>query len=204
MKIIWNGHACFTVETEQGTVVLDPYADGYVPGLGKLRLQADAVLCSHGHADHNAVETVQLTGQTCGVKVETLATFHDEVKGAKRGPNTVHILEAEGMRLAHMGDIGCELTDAELEKLRGVDVLLIPVGGFFTIGPEEAAEMIRLIGPRVAVPMHYRKGGVGYDKIAPLDDFLKLVQNPVRYPTNELIVTGETPQQIAVPALPMV
>ena len=104
MKIIWNGHSCFTVETTDGTLVLDPYADGSVPGFGPLRLKADRVLCSHGHSDHGAVSCVTLSGRPCTIEVGEIHTWHDNVQGKKRGANTVYVMSAEGMKIAHLGD----------------------------------------------------------------------------------------------------
>lgn len=105
----------------------------------------------------------------------TIDTFHDPEGGALRGTNTIHILEAGGLRLAHFGDIGCPLTPQQREALSGLDVALIPVGGFYTIGPEEAKALMREISPKITVPMHYRMGDVGLPAIAELDDFLSLV-----------------------------
>ena len=129
MNLIWNGHSCFTLETAEGSVVFDPYRDGSVPGLSPIRLTADLVLCSHDHRDHGARELVGLTGRTPSFSVETISTFHDPEGGALRGPDTIHILSAEGMRLAHLGDLGCIPTLEQRDRLRGLDVLLIPVGG---------------------------------------------------------------------------
>ena len=110
MKLIWNGHSCFTLATEAGTLVIDPYEDGSVPGLSPLHLEADAVYCSHEHRDHGNRAAVALSGKPCAVEVEELATWHDEAQGAKRGPNTMRIFSAEGLRVAHLGDLGCGLT----------------------------------------------------------------------------------------------
>lgn len=204
MIIRWNGHSCFTVETTQGTLVLDPYAPGSVPGLPDLDLTADAVLCSHGHADHNAADRVALSGKACTIAVEKIACFHDKLQGAKRGPNTIHILSAEGMRVAHLGDLGHELDQEQLAQLTGLDALLLPVGGFFTIGPEQAKALVDQIRPRVVVPMHYRGEGFGYNVTATVEDYLALVDGPVkRYTRNELELTADTPAQTAVLTCPL-
>ena len=110
MEIIWNGHSCFTIKTQDGSVVLDPYEDGKVPGCGPLCLEADAVLCSHEHGDHNYRAAVRLSGKPCGVQVKEIPSWHDDVCGKKRGPNTIHVLCAEGMKLVHLGDLGTELS----------------------------------------------------------------------------------------------
>ena len=202
MKLIWNGHSCFTLETVQGTVVLDPYADDYVPGLGALKLEADRVLCSHGHRDHAAAEVVKLTGSLCTAKVEEIPTFHDEVQGAKRGPNVIHIISAEGMRVVHCGDLGCEPEPEQLDRLKGADVLLVPVGGFFTIDAGQAARTAEAIGAPVVIPMHYRGKGFGYDKIGPAEDFLALRSDVLRLETNALDPAALQTPVTAVPAKP--
>ena len=200
MKITWYGHSCFKAETDQGSVVFDPYQDGRVPGYAPLprNLSADAVLCSHQHGDHNAAELVTLSGKTPSFTVQELHTFHDEVKGEKRGEDIIRIISAEGMRLAHMGDIGCELTEEQLKALYGVDVLLIPVGGFYTIDAAQAKEMANAINARVVVPMHYRSGQLGYEVIATLDDFTARCNDVVTYDANSVEVTPDTPKQTAV------
>ena len=106
MRLIWNGHSCFTLETAGGTVVVDPYLDGSVPGLAPIRLRADAVYCSHDHRDHGARELVALTGEKPMWRWRTIHTWHDDQQGAQRGPNTIHIFQAEGLRVAHLGDPG--------------------------------------------------------------------------------------------------
>lgn len=200
MKITWYGHSCFKVETDQGSVIFDPYQDGRVPGYAPLpqNLSADAVLCSHQHGDHNAVELVKLSGAVPKFVANELQTYHDEVKGEKRGANTIRIVSAEGMRLAHMGDIGCELTAEQLSVLSGTDVLLIPVGGFYTIDAAQAKEIADAISARVVIPMHYRNGSLGYDVIATLDDFVALCNDAVIYRTNSIEVLADTPKQTAV------
>ena len=133
ITVRWLGHACFKVEKGAYSVVLDPYAPGSVPGLPDIRTDANLVLCSHGHSDHGCAEAVALRpAQDCPFSVTKIETFHDACGGAQRGPNTIHVLEADGMRIAHFGDLGCALTDAQANALQGVDVALIPVGGFYT------------------------------------------------------------------------
>ena len=200
LQIIWHGHACFSVRCRDYTVVLDPYQDGAVPGFPPLRLEADCVLCSHGHHDHNAAENVKLrAGRESPFTVTALLTFHDDQGGALRGQNTIRILEADGLRLAHFGDLGTAALPPEQEAaLQNLDAALIPVGGFFTIGPQEAAALVRRLRPRVVIPMHYKLGGTGLPMIAELSDFLELAENVVRYPGPELTLDKNTPPQTAV------
>ena len=198
MNLIWNGHSCFTLKTAEGSVVFDPYRDGSVPGLSPIRLTADLVLCSHDHRDHGARELVALTGRTPSFSVETISTFHDPEGGALRGPDTIHILSAEGMRLAHLGDLGCELAPEQLDRLRGLDVLLIPVGGYYTIDAKQAQALAEELKPRIVVPMHYRSDTFGYEVISGVEDFLALRSDVVRYPGSALELTPHTPTQTAV------
>ena len=198
MKIVWHGHSCFSVKTEGGTAVFDPYIDGMVPGLSPLALTADAVYCSHDHDDHNAVDKVTLSGRTPSFSVEEISSFHDDLHGLKRGKNTIRVLSAEGLRIAHLGDLGHMLKGAALEKLRGVDALLIPVGGFFTIDAPTAKKVVDAVSPRVVIPMHYRLGGMGFDVIAELSAFTSLCDNVIEYDTNTLELTADTPAQTAV------
>ena len=198
MNLIWNGHSCFTLETAEGSVVFDPYRDGSVPGLSPSRLTAELVRCSHVHRDHGARELVGLTGRTPSFSVETISTFHDPEGGALRGPDTIHIVAAEGMRLAHLGDLGCIPTPEQLDRLRGLDVLLIPVGGYYTIDASQAQELAEELKPRIVVPMHYRSDTFGYEVIARLEDFLALRSDVVRYPGSALAITPHTPAHTAV------
>ena len=200
MKITWHGHSCFTIDTAQGSVTVDPFQDNYVPGLGVIRPVSDAVFCSHGHGDHHGVDAVQLTGKECGVGVETVSTFHDEVEGAKRGTNLIHIFSAEDMKVIHMGDLGCELTEEQTAVLSNPDVLLIPVGGFYTIDAKQAKAIVDQLNPRIVIPMHYKGEGFGFDVIAPADDFLSLWEGTVKVlEGNTAEVTADTPAQVILP-----
>ena len=198
MKITWFGHSCFSVETAEGSVVFDPYCDDYVPGYSRVRVTADAVCCSHDHRDHGNAESVTLSGKPFAGAIETLDVFHDDQQGSLRGMNRIHILHAEGMRVAHLGDLGHMLTGDALEMLRGVDGLLIPVGGYYTIDGATAKALADACGARVVFPMHYRLGALGYDVIAELGDYTSLCDNVIYYPGNSAELTAETPAQTAV------
>lgn len=183
MKITWIGHSCFRVETKGWSVVLDPYADGSVPGYRPVREKANQVLCSHEHGDHNARGCVTLVPPEEGavpLQVTRLETYHDDVRGAKRGPNTIHLLSDGACRIAHLGDLGCEPEPAQKEVLTGLDLLMIPVGGFFTIDAAQAAGLVRELRPKCVIPMHYRSAEGGYDVIGTVDAFLSQMDNAVR------------------------
>lgn len=202
MKIQWLGHACFRLESEGGSLVLDPYEDNRVPGVGIMRAEADAVLSSHGHGDHNAVETITLTGRDCGLQVKALPCFHDEKGGALRGENLIHIISDGSVTVGHCGDLGHFPEGELLEALKGLDALMIPVGGYYTIDAETANALVEAVKPRVVIPMHYRiEGRFGYKEIGTLEDFLALRSDVVRCKGSELDLTKQTPAQTAVPEL---
>ena len=175
MKIEWLGHSCFVVESKGYRIVLDPYSDGTVPGYKPIRSEADEVLCSHEHADHNGISTVTLRrGTDSPFTVTELPSWHDGKKGALRGKNTIRILDDGEYRIAHLGDLGCCPDSEQMKVLRGLDVVMIPVGGFYTIGGEQAASLIIQMRPRICIPMHYRGENFGYSEISSPFDFLDL------------------------------
>lgn len=173
MKLEWFGHACFRISAERGILVFDPYTDGSVQGLRLMRLFADRVICSHEHSDHNAADKIILSGRALPFEVRQISCFHDENGGAKRGKNTISIVTADGLSVAHMGDIGHMLSDEQIAELGKVDILLIPVGGVYTVDAATAFKLYKRIAPKVVVPMHYRMGGRGLQNVAPVDDFLR-------------------------------
>lgn len=197
MQITWHGHSCFQVETDQGNFVFDPYKDHSVPGLAPLFLHTNMVLTSHNHADHCGDENVRIL-YICPFQMECLYTYHDDQKGALRGINKIFIIYAEGMRIAHLGDLGCDLTDDEVTRLKNCDVVMIPVGGHYTIDYRMAHHILSRITPRIIIPMHYRSERFGYPVLDTVDRFLKESQNIVYYPTDTITITKETESQTAV------
>jgi len=166
MKVKWLGHASFLITTDKGTkVITDPYGPNERLLYGDIKESADVVTVSHDHFDHNNVAAVggspkvyrgPAQAEIKGVKFNGLATFHDESKGKERGNNVIICMEADGIRLCHLGDLGHPLSDAEVAGLGRVDILLIPVGGFYTIAADVATEVTAKVKPRVAIPMHYK------------------------------------------------
>ncbi len=175
MEIKYLGHACFKITENKFAVILDPYKAGSVPGLSPLKETANQVIPSHMHDDHSGLREVKLSSTRVDAPfaLNFIPTYHDDQLGTLRGPNNVTILSFGNITVVHMGDIGCELSDDELEIIKDCDVLLIPVGGFFTVSPEIAADYVRKLNPKITVPMHYRTANIGYDVIGTLDDFLK-------------------------------
>ena len=155
MDIVYLGHSSFKIRTKSATVITDPF-DSSMVGLKYPTVEGDIVSVSHSHADHNAVSKV--TGakkiiegpgeyEVMGVSVIGYPSFHDSESGAARGKNTIYVFEAEGLRIAHLGDLGHVLSDDLVNQMGGIDVLMIPVGGFYTIGPKEAADVVSKIDP---------------------------------------------------------
>ncbi len=179
IRITWLGHSCYRIDSPDAVIVIDPFLE--VPGYAKLDLQADLVLCSHEHDDHNARELVTLSGRQPLVDLEVLETFHDPEGGKLRGPNKIHILTLGGQRIAHLGDLGHDLSAEETDRLRNLQLLLIPVGGYYTIDAGQAARIVRETRPDVTVPMHYRDGGAGWDVTSGVEDFLDLSEKVVRH-----------------------
>lgn len=182
VEVIWHGHSCFEARSADQAVVFDPYLE--VPGFSTLDLKADLVLVSHEHHDHNARERVALSGRDIDIVVETLETHHDPEGGKLRGDNKIHIIDLDGKRIAHFGDLGRDLSSDELEKLKGLDLILIPVGGFYTIDADQAAHIVRVIKPDVTVPMHYYDGVSGWDKTSGVEPFLKQFGHVIHHDKN--------------------
>ena len=120
------------------------------------------------------------------IQVTPLESFHDGERGQLRGPNTMYLLEGGGVRAAHLGDIGCMPEPSLLERLQGLDAVMLPVGGHYTVGPQEAQAIVEAIQPRVVIPMHYRSERFGFDVIGPVEDFLKICGPWKRYESDSI------------------
>jgi len=179
MDITWHGHACFRLFQRGASVVTDPYESSI--GYELPRLRADIVTVSHDHPGHRNAGPVRnkkliITGpgeyEVRGVFITGIATFHDGKKGSTRGRNTVYLYDFDGLKICHLGDLGHVPSQAQVEALNSVDVLLIPVGGVSTINAAQAAEVVSLIEPALVVPMHYRMSSLAF-KLDPVSKFLK-------------------------------
>ena len=198
--IQWLGHSCFRLECEGYVVVLDPFEPGSVPGCKDIQVTADQVLCSHEHHDHNyrAGVTLRQDGPANPFTITALPSFHDDCGGAKRGSNIIHLLEAQGLRVAHLGDLGSMPSQEVLDQLHNLDAVMIPVGGHYTIGPKEAQELVNLLAPRVVIPMHYRSDTFGFDVLGTVEDFLELGGKWIRCDTDSLEVGPNSSHYTAV------
>lgn len=172
MKIEYLGHACFLIDS---CLLIDPYKDGSVPGLKPLRVSAAKVICTHGHADHSGRECVEIVPGECGLSVEEVPSFHDDVGGALRGLNTIFVITSDsGEKLVHLGDLGHFPDDEQLAVISDADYFLIPVGGYYTIDAKTAVKICEAARPKCIIPMHYRTDVSGYPELATVDEFVKL------------------------------
>jgi L-ascorbate metabolism protein UlaG (beta-lactamase superfamily) len=207
MLLAWIGQACFTLQVGDTRIVLDPVPAkmGYFAG----PFEADVVTVSHEHFDHNALESVAgkpqvLRGLTADgkdwnpvkfenkdVKITSIPVYHDDVQGAKRGKNAMFLIEAKGLRILHTGDLGHSLSPETLERVGKVDVLLICVGGYYTVDGAGARAVIAQLKPRVVVPMHYKTDPKSELPIASESDFLAGWKHVKRAESNELALTGD-------------
>jgi len=184
MEITFLGHASFRLKTSRLTIVTDPFNPDSV-GFKFVKTTADVVTVSHQHEDHNfigGVENVRKIFDAPGeyevsdVGITGIASFHDEKKGKLRGKNTIFVFEFEEAKLAHLGDLGHKLSDSILDQMGKIDVLLIPVGGVYTINPYTACEIVRQVEPKLVIPMHYKMKGMNeniFGGLANVEEFLK-------------------------------
>jgi len=180
MVITWYGQSCFKIQSGDTVLFTDPF-DKEI-GLTPPRSQADVVTVSHNHYDHNNREA--LSGEPLivegpgeyeikGVEVRGIFSFHDDKEGKERGANTIYVIEMEGIKIGHLGDLGqSKLTAEQVEQIDGVDILMVPVGGTNTIDGETAVDIINQIEPRLVIPMHYKIPGLSL-KADGVDVFLK-------------------------------
>ena len=179
MTITWLGHSCFRIEAKEGSVLTDPF-DKEI-GLRPPKIKDDIVLVTHQHHDHNNIGDanpeafiIQNPGEyeKQGIAIRGIQSYHDDKEGAERGLNTIYVLKAEEMTIAHLGDLGHKLTDSQVEEIGDVDVLMIPVGGNYTIDGKMAVEVISQIEPKIIIPMHYKIDGLTVDIDGP-EKFIK-------------------------------
>ncbi|MGM0574988.1 MAG: MBL fold metallo-hydrolase [Myxococcota bacterium] len=195
MEITFNGHACLTVRDGAGRVlVTDPYRPGAFGGRiahAPVRVPADVVAVSHYHVDHSHVTAdlsegaglppvADRSGRVAGFAFDFRFTYHDRQGGTRMGMTAMYAFEVDGLRVVHLGDVGCPLTPEDAAALGPVDVLVWPVGGRFTLGPEDAPEVLATLRPRLALPVHYDNARCSLG-MAPVEALLPhLAAPPVR------------------------
>ena len=186
MEISYLGHSSFRIKTKSAVVVTDPF-DPQMVGFKYSGAEAEIVTVSHQHSDHNAVSKVSgvkkvVEGpgeyEISGISIIGYQSFHDNKKGEERGKNVIYVIEAEGLRIVHLGDLGHAISDDLVSEMGPIDMLMIPVGGFYTINPKEAVEISSKIDPYFILPMHYKDSGINEKEFAdlePKETFLKEV-----------------------------
>lgn len=210
MKIKWLGHSCFLITTSAGTrIITDPFTPERNMSYAPVSQAADIVTVSHGHQDHNHVAPIQgtphiftgNTGETFrDVAVRTVKSWHDESGGKERGPNLIFCFKADDINVCHLGDLGYRLKRDEIDALGRVDVLLIPVGGIFTIDAAMAARLCEDMRPGIAIPMHYKNKHCQWLKWT-ANDFVGSNKNFQKIPAGEIEITASTlpaPTQIII------
>jgi len=183
VDIVWQGHACFLLRDAANSLIFDPFRG---VGLPEPTAKADIILCSHSHSDHNNAAAVRhgksavlegFTGakQIGNVSIKGVPTFHDDAQGGKRGRNSIYIVGFDGVNFCHLGDLGQLLSPQQIGEMGSIDVLFLPVGGFYTIDPDEARKIMESLRPRIAVPMHYRLPGMSdvFDGLSTVKDFIR-------------------------------
>jgi L-ascorbate metabolism protein UlaG (beta-lactamase superfamily) len=200
VRISWIGHSCFAVDAKDARIVMDPFSAD-VP-YDFPAVAADIVTVSHEHEDHNAAARVQGrpiavrgagTHRVGRLEIAGIASSHGTGGGTDRGANTIFAFTLEGVRHAHLGDLGTPLDAAQLEALRDTQVLFVPVGGYYTIGATEAARIAgQLPDLRIAVPMHYRTDRISEWPIASVDEFLQTMDNVRRIEDSGVELTKRT------------
>lgn len=195
MKIKWLGHASFLITSDSGVrVITDPYSQGGGIEYGQIQETADIVTVSHKHPDHDnaaAVKGKPIIVDTLGARnvkgIEFLgvACHHDTTKGAQRGSNTIFCCSIDGVRVCHLGDLGHELDASKVREIGTVDVLLVPVGGFYTIDSRQATNICSALKPKIVIPMHFKTPKCEYP-IASVEDFLKGRKNVRRMAGSEV------------------
>ena len=206
MKVRWLGHASFLITSDNGTrIITDPYIVGSGVKYGEIKESADVVTVSHEHFDHNNVDSVggnpqvvKGSAEAKGIKFEGVATYHDASGGSERGNNTIFCMDIDGVRLCHLGDLGHPLSGQQVADIGKVDVLLIPVGGFFTVDAKVASEVCDLLKPSVIIPMHFKNDKLDFP-IAGVDDFLEGKANVRKTDSSEVeFKAGELPAETEI------
>ncbi len=198
MKIKWLGHACFLITTADGVRILtDPFEESV--GYKAIDVEADIVSTSHDHFDHNHVKAVRGSFSHYskpgayserGVDIKGTASFHDGQKGAKRGTNVIFTFRADGLSVSHLGDLGHVLTDEQVKDVGNVDILLLPVGGNYTIDSRQALEVANLLKPKVIIPMHFKTPVLDFP-IDGVDKFLELAGGGEKAGAQEVEITAD-------------
>ena len=204
MEIQWLGHACFRITHGGYALLIDPYNADYVTGYPKLSgVKADKLLISHDSYGHNYREGVVLSGRPeseCPFTITPMEVWHDTVCGIMRGSCLIHLIEADGIRVAHMGDVGAPLTGEQQSKLYDLDAMMITAGSCTALPSQEVWRLTEELFPRVVIPMHYRDGARGPRRLEHVEELTKhFAPSMVHfYDTDTITITSDMEPQVAV------
>ena len=186
MKIKWLGHSAFLITSANNIkIVTDPYTTGNGINYSPINETSDIVTVSHVHSDHSNISAIKGspiilrekgTYLVKGVEIKAVPVHHDGTLGSQRGSNLVFCLKVDGILVCHAGDLGHILSPRQIEEIGPVDVLMLPVGGFYTLNAQEAHLVAQSLKPHIVIPMHYKTPGTEYS-IAGVQLFLKDLQN---------------------------
>lgn len=181
MDIYFYGQSCFKLKGKNAAVLIDPYKMEFT-GLKLPRdLSAQIAVSTHNHDDHNNLQAVtdaslEITGpgeyEVAGISVTGVSTFHDKENGAQRGKNTIYNICVDGLNIVHLGDLGHTLSENAVDEIGATDILLVPVGGTYTIDSKTASDIVSSLEPKIVIPMHYMLPGLKFE-LSPVGDFLK-------------------------------
>ncbi|MHA1129632.1 MAG: MBL fold metallo-hydrolase [Candidatus Helarchaeota archaeon] len=194
--IRWCGQSCFEIKGNDVTIGTDPFP-GSMIGFSTPDISADIILSSHSHPDHwsrkvtkkwSKEDTTILKwksenhGTIKGVQIKGVATNHDDQGGLVRGANTIYVFVVDGISICHCGDLGHVLSEKQVKAIGKVDILMVPTGGVFTIGPKKAKKVIEQLSPKIVLPMHYYRKGMSlmFRVLSPVKKFLRIIDKPVR------------------------
>ena len=203
MKIKWLGHSCFLLNAASGLkIITDPYTTTNGVNYSPIKETADIVTVSHDHFDHNGVSEVSgnpevVTGDNPGIykgiQFKCVNTYHDEKEGSQRGTNAIFCFELDDIKICHLGDLGHRLDKKQIEEIGEVDLLLVPVGGYFTIDAKTASDVCTDLEPSIVIPMHYKTPKLDFP-ITGVEDFLKTKKDVKRLDSSEIELSrGEMP-----------
>ncbi len=204
-KVTWYGQAFIAVEAGDGKrMVVDPFDQSFLKYPLPKGLTADVLLVTHEHGDHNNVGLIEGTPFILrsekgvgtftknGIKVVGTAVFHDDKQGKQRGKNTVYTFTVDGIKFCHVGDLGHTLSPEQAKSIGAVDVLFVPVGGFFTLDPSKVDQVIKALSPKIVVPMHYKTGYTPDLPIQGPEAFLKNEKNVKKLGSASFEITKES------------
>ncbi|MBI2268531.1 MAG: MBL fold metallo-hydrolase [Candidatus Blackburnbacteria bacterium] len=184
MDIVWLGHSSFRIKGKDASLVTDPFSPDMV-GLKFPKVEADIVTISHDHKDHNNLKGVEGNPKVVDgpgeyeikeISIFGIHSYHDNQNGKERGANTIYAITIDGIKLCHLGDLGHKLSSEQISEIGTIDILFIPVGDVYTIGPAKAVEIVSAIEPKVVIPMHYKVPGLNpatFSELSGIDDFIK-------------------------------